>query len=99
MPIVFPLLRGFIHRRLKLTPTSQRDSKKTVDQVFDEVAKRLGDGRNFLVGDMFTAADLTFAALSAAVLIPENYGVKLRSEEHTSALQSLMRISYAVFCL
>src|SRR3546814_3363581 len=26
-------------------------------------------------------------------------GSKLRSEEHTSELQSLMRISYAVFCL
>src|SRR3546814_20816988 len=26
-------------------------------------------------------------------------GASLRSEEHTSALQSLMRISYAVFCL
>src|SRR3546814_5199220 len=26
-------------------------------------------------------------------------GVKGRSEEHTSELQSLMRISYAVFCL
>src|SRR3546814_8334208 len=28
-----------------------------------------------------------------------NAGVALRSEEHTSELQSLMRISYAVFCL
>src|SRR3546814_10575100 len=27
------------------------------------------------------------------------FGVWLRSEEHTSELQSLMRISYAVFCL
>src|SRR3546814_9428890 len=27
------------------------------------------------------------------------YGAMLRSEEHTSELQSLMRISYAVFCL
>src|SRR3546814_7131624 len=26
-------------------------------------------------------------------------GIHLRSEEHTSELQSLMRISYAVFCL
>src|SRR3546814_5514270 len=26
-------------------------------------------------------------------------GLSLRSEEHTSELQSLMRISYAVFCL
>src|SRR3546814_1847523 len=30
--------------------------------------------------------------------IPRNHGM-LRSEEHTSELQSLMRISYAVFCL
>src|SRR3546814_3489302 len=29
----------------------------------------------------------------------EKRQVALRSEEHTSALQSLMRISYAVFCL
>src|SRR3546814_8779122 len=27
------------------------------------------------------------------------YGLRGRSEEHTSELQSLMRISYAVFCL
>src|SRR3546814_1441778 len=27
------------------------------------------------------------------------HGVPVRSEEHTSELQSLMRISYAVFCL
>src|SRR3546814_6727033 len=27
------------------------------------------------------------------------FGTFLRSEEHTSELQSLMRISYAVFCL
>src|SRR3546814_2417349 len=27
------------------------------------------------------------------------YGLRRRSEEHTSELQSLMRISYAVFCL
>src|SRR3546814_3757601 len=26
-------------------------------------------------------------------------GLEMRSEEHTSELQSLMRISYAVFCL
>src|SRR3546814_9613474 len=30
---------------------------------------------------------------------PEVYIIMLRSEEHTSELQSLMRTSYAVFCL
>src|SRR3546814_8847649 len=35
------------------------------------------------------------------VSVPEagRYDLALRSEEHTSELQSLMRISYAVFCL
>src|SRR3546814_2766012 len=32
-------------------------------------------------------------------MLDEHYGLKKRSEEHTSELQSLMRISYAVFCL
>src|SRR3546814_7647747 len=31
--------------------------------------------------------------------IPEQCSFDVRSEEHTSELQSLMRISYAVFCL
>src|SRR3546814_7592842 len=31
--------------------------------------------------------------------LPLEEGSKSRSEEHTSELQSLMRISYAVFCL
>src|SRR3546814_1931211 len=31
--------------------------------------------------------------------VAEATGQRIRSEEHTSELQSLMRISYAVFCL
>src|SRR3546814_1635742 len=37
-------------------------------------------------------------ALSACSFAPEPPDIR-RSEEHTSELQSLMRISYAVFCL
>src|SRR3546814_1887973 len=32
-------------------------------------------------------------------LVPERHVLQRKSEEHTSELQSLMRISYAVFCL
>src|SRR3546814_5555145 len=39
--------------------------------------------------------EVAVAAQRGAVLLPPD----LRSEEHTSELQSLMRISYAVFCL
>src|SRR3546814_10442877 len=39
------------------------------------------------------------AKVSAAIAYRAQPGVVGRSEEHTSELQSLMRISYAVFCL
>src|SRR3546814_9930464 len=35
----------------------------------------------------------------APILLDEEIDICVRSEEHTSELQSLMRISYAVFCL
>src|SRR3546814_2424223 len=37
--------------------------------------------------------------LDAEAAAASEFGQILRSEEHTSELQSLMRISYAVFCL
>src|SRR3546814_7031844 len=37
--------------------------------------------------------------VQAVVQLQGERGGKIRSEEHTSELQSLMRISYAVFCL
>src|SRR3546814_8600018 len=43
----------------------------------------------------FVADDLAEAVLILAI----NHHRGRRSEEHTSELQSLMRISYAVFCL
>src|SRR3546814_8336416 len=41
----------------------------------------------------------THPASATAVLVLLDGATKWRSEEHTSELQSLMRISYAVFCL
>src|SRR3546814_5789435 len=40
------------------------------------------------------------AAVTGAVVMTQPHRIdEFRSEEHTSELQSLMRISYAVFCL
>src|SRR3546814_7945114 len=39
------------------------------------------------------------AANCSLACMPSEYVLAGRSEEHTSELQSLMRISYAVFCL
>src|SRR3546814_9443482 len=48
------------------------------------------------------AIDLLVRGLRSGLPVTETFQVvshELRSEEHTSELQSLMRISYAVFCL
>src|SRR3546814_3617533 len=46
------------------------------------------------------AVDLMLDLAATARVLVENFKPgTLRSEEHTSELQSLMRISYAVFCL
>src|SRR3546814_1920061 len=44
-------------------------------------------------------AALAYAAAALVDLRPHWWVMTSRSEEHTSELQSLMRISYAVFCL
>src|SRR3546814_4134558 len=53
----------------------------------DRPAAQAGQGRG-MIPDHLTARGLTEGRLA-----------DLRSEEHTSELQSLMRISYAVFCV
>src|SRR3546814_3826298 len=49
--------------------------------------------------DRNAAGELCQAFLQLFLVVIRRRGFDLRSEEHTSELQSLMRISYAVFCL
>src|SRR3546814_4785979 len=54
----------------------------------------------FLLSDMLSKGASGFQQAEIAVPVTLDSGeLMLRSEEHTSELQSLMRHSYAVFCL
>ena len=77
LPLIVPLARALIRRGYRVTPESGRRSLDRVHGIFREVGERLGDGRRFLVGERFTAADLTFAALAAPVLFPLGNGAAL----------------------
>src|SRR3546814_5188567 len=50
-------------------------------------------------GDFVTIRKTDSRPAQRVVFAPAQQNLRLRSEEHTSELQSLMRISYAVFCL
>src|SRR3546814_5225358 len=83
---------------------AEREGKSAVErfmQYYFLNAKMVGD----VTGVFLAHLDDAFAArgrrfLPSITRRPKKLnGFKLRSEEHTSELQSLMRISYAVFCL
>jgi glutathione S-transferase len=76
-----PVVGIAIRRYLGVDSASARAALDRVDRVFDDVAERLSDGRRFLLGERFTAADLTFAALSAPMLLPARYGSPLPPPE------------------
>ncbi len=70
LPLITPLARRLVRSAYKITPESAQRSLERVRSVFRQVDQRLNDGRRFLAGDRFTAADLGFAALAAPVLLP-----------------------------
>src|SRR3546814_5294139 len=58
---------------------------------------RLPNAREKIVH--YWATEATDAAVRASSFVPNREIAAMRSEKNTSELQSLMRISYAVFCL
>src|SRR3546814_2566070 len=82
---------GFLHRKRRLALTHETmlflGSVGFFDLGHRPVSHTVAGGAGRTEGP-FISADKALAVTLAA-----------RSEEHTSELQSLMRISYAVFCL
>jgi glutathione S-transferase len=92
LPFAYPLAARIIDRYLDVTPATAARSEAEVRATFDGVAKRLADGRPYLCGERFSAADLTFAALAAAVLMPPEYSVPLpQPEELPAAMAKTVR--------
>jgi glutathione S-transferase len=76
-PFVLAPAKVLIRRHFGITEESARAAAADVDEEFDAVAERLSDGRRYLVGDRFSAADLAFAALAAPAVVPPAYGTPL----------------------
>jgi glutathione S-transferase len=81
MSALWPLATRWGRRDLGIDADTARVDTENVRRAFDAVARRRADGRPYLCGERFTAADLTFAALAAAVIVPPEYGVRLPQPE------------------
>jgi len=76
-----PVAIRFLKRGLNITPDGVARSLAKIEDAFARVGAVLRDGRRYLAGDRFTAADLTFAALAAPVLLPPELDVGLPPRE------------------
>jgi glutathione S-transferase len=77
MRSLWPVVAFWGRRELGVRDGTPEQDRPRVLAAFDSIAERLRDGRPYLFGERFTAADLTFAALAAAVLAPPEYGTPL----------------------
>ncbi|TMK24771.1 MAG: glutathione S-transferase [Actinobacteria bacterium] len=88
----WPLAGRMISAVLDIRPGIEVQDEAEVWHEFDFVAERLSDGRPYLSGERFGAADLTFAALSASVVVPPGYGTPLpQPEVMPTAIAAIVR--------
>ena len=81
----WPLAVRFLSGALGIRPGAEVTDEAAVWREMDFVAGLIADGRPYLCGERFSAADLTFAALAAPVLLPSIYGVPLPQPELVAA--------------
>jgi glutathione S-transferase len=81
MRIGWPGVAPFMRRALAITPGIEVEDEEIVWREFDFAAETLNQHGPFLCGERFTAADLTFAALSASLIVPPQYGIRLPQPE------------------
>lgn len=74
LKVLFPLIRFGMTKGLNLTATNAARCLERIQAQMDLAADMLSDGRPYLLGDTFTAADLTLAALLAPLFCVPNYG-------------------------
>src|SRR3546814_2531952 len=88
-----------IRRPPRSTRTDTLFPYTTLFRSTHEMGAVIGDDGLITVGDRSIRAIACPIGIDAENFAETVKGDVARSEEHTSELQSLMRISYAVFCL
>lgn len=77
----FPLVRTLLRKAMRIDAAGAERSRQSIRRILELVQDRLADGRHYLVGDRFTAADLTFASLAGILVWSEQYGWSLPAVE------------------
>jgi glutathione S-transferase len=68
-PVLISVGLAAVKRTMRITPALRESELAKIRDMFKALDERLSRGK-FLVGDKFSAADLTLAALSAPLVVP-----------------------------
>src|SRR3546814_5890756 len=93
--VLFEAAPGVVARRLE----HHIDAPAQIARHGAAIALQAGDHLDLPLALQHAALRLRSQRLGKRIAADRRKGQSPRSEEHTSELQSLMRISYAVFCL
>jgi glutathione S-transferase len=78
-PLVVLAVRPLIRRGYSIDRATGRASLTRAAAAMEQIGTWLADGRRYLVGDRFTAADLAVASLAAPLVYAPQYGGALPS--------------------
>jgi glutathione S-transferase len=104
LPLLYRPLRKLMRSSMHIDVAGARRSVDKLMATLDGVNQRLADGRTYLMGDRFGAADITFASLAAPAVCPRGYAVPLPSLEELPAatekfVRSVRDTPAGAFCL
>lgn len=68
-------VRAAIRRGFRVSEKAKGRTLNQLRELFAELDRRLADGRPYLLGDRFTAADLTLASLASPAVFPDGFTV------------------------
>lgn len=90
-PFLFPLISRGMRKGLRIHQSSADAALCSIREALDEVARKISDGREYLFGSSFTAADLSLAALTAPLFQEPLYGgTRIPSEGLPEPLPDLL---------
>lgn len=76
----FPVLRALFRRRFDLSEKRVAHSREVIEDGLAFLDAMLADGREFLVGDALSAADITACALLAPLVGPDEHEMYSRAD-------------------
>ncbi len=77
LPFAMPFIYLLIRSHPETLKKDVEDGMTRAQAIINQVDERLADGRPYLVGEHFSAADLSLACMMSPFIVPAEYGIRL----------------------